>query len=63
MAAELPVPNAIGILPSAHSEETSLRNPAALGFLRRSIGTGNPSQLHGPVDQALPPETSAHPSR
>jgi len=29
---------------SGRSEETSLRNPAALGFLRRSIGTGNPSQ-------------------
>jgi hypothetical protein len=33
-----------GILPSGRSEETSLRNPAALGFLRRSIGTGHPSQ-------------------
>jgi hypothetical protein len=33
-----------GFLPSGRSEETSLRNPAALGFLRRSIGMGNPSQ-------------------
>jgi hypothetical protein len=49
---------ALGILPFARSKETSLRNPASLGFLRRSIGTGYPSDLrkHSKVDDAM----SAH---
>jgi hypothetical protein len=34
---------ATGILPSARSKETSLRNPTSIGFLRRSIGMGDTS--------------------